>query len=1057
MGARLFQDIDEEVRELENLDADMIMAKQVEQLDKERKELQSRLKSQEKKVDYMERAKRLEEIPLLIKDHEEFEIKDKENWEQQEEERIKECIAEREIALQTSERLNRIKADKDVFLSKLKSDRGADFRTKCEEFNKLLEVERAKRMAERREKRRRERKMKYQREKEEEEQLRHDEQLKNESVYIEVFADPFAYLYLSLEEGIVSKQFAPKKKTNHVVPRKKLLFCLFLEREEEERAATARKEKMDEEYRKQKEKLDEIEAKQKAREKMIEMKLQRETEETTERPSRTAMAKDFRKEAADVPVKNDDTDGPRRNLDDDKVWRRSGRGGDDDVSREDSTAAKKTDEGGSWRKPGSNEAWNKRGNDDRGSTEDRKTQDPREDRGPRDERWSRDPRDDRGPRDDRVGRDDRWSREPRDARSSRDDRWSRDPRDDRGPRDDRVPKDDRGPREDRWSRDPREDRGPRDDRWSRDSRDDRAPREDRWSRDPRDDRGPREDRWSRDSRDDRGPRGGGGSWSRGGEDRGGDSWRSKATEDRWNKGPDDRKRDTRDGGDNWRSKGSDERSFGNDKEFRREDDNLTNKRRVPADKDGFPADRMPAGGRRAPPPRGKDCPTLLFEQYSIGSQQISRRFYACSACRDRKDCNFFFWGDDYDAIKKSQECAKPILKEHDWQNRLLQIQNYDASEIKFCHTCDILLLKEEWQGHEESHKIAESVNLIHPSNFLSMFESNKKEAQYLFKDSSLKFLEQLVRKMGFTHILCLGAPTVHEKFLQNNNVNSLLLDIDKRFVIMIHICYFLLHTVEAITLDAKRFGIEAKDSNFLPTMLFFPYFHEKMVHEHFQSFQMSDYQVEYRNHKKFQNGPQGRKHGSPIRIFTNISLSCIELPIEDGYKMVEHMYTVIDVKDVSNLLGNIVIESDIGEVEEEETGATRVQLYHKEEAKARIQADAKDRAGLRLKLDSCIDPMDSKEHPEGSIVNIVSGKLAPASVNVENAVMIGETMLEDYEKTWPEGFNSTISKKVETMAASCKSVKIGDSKVYDLNEIYSRVIALLSSDRDVDVNDVFFL
>ena len=64
-------------------------------------------------------------------------------------------------------------------------------------------------------------------------------------------------------------------------------------------------------------------------------------------------------------------------------------------------------------------------------------------------------------------------------------------------------------------------------------------------------------------------------------------------------------------------------------------------------------------------------------------------------------------------------------------------------------------------------------------------------------------------------------------------------------------------------------------------------------------------------------------------------------------------------------------------------------------------------------------------------------------------------MLEDYEKTWPEGFNSTISKKVETLAASCKFVKIGDSKVYDLNAIYSRVIALLSSDRDVDVNDIF--
>ena len=123
------------------------------------------------------------------------------------------------------------------------------------------------------------------------------------------------------------------------------------------------------------------------------------------------------------------------------------------------------------------------------------------------------------------------------------------------------------------------------------------------------------------------------------------------------------------------------------------------------------------------------------------------------------------------------------------------------------------------------------------------------------------------------------------------------------------------------------------------------------------------------------------------------------------------------------------IKSDMGEMEEEEKGATRVQLYHKEEAKARIQVDAKDRDGLRRKLDYCIDPMDSKAHPEGSIVNIVSGKLDPAFVNVENDVMIGETMLEDYEKTWPEGFNSTISKKVETMAASCEFVKIGDSQL----------------------------
>lgn len=54
-------------QELLNLGAEEILQRQVEELEKERKELQQRLKAQEKKVDYFERAKRLVEIPLLKK------------------------------------------------------------------------------------------------------------------------------------------------------------------------------------------------------------------------------------------------------------------------------------------------------------------------------------------------------------------------------------------------------------------------------------------------------------------------------------------------------------------------------------------------------------------------------------------------------------------------------------------------------------------------------------------------------------------------------------------------------------------------------------------------------------------------------------------------------------------------------------------------------------------------------------------------------------------------------------------------------------------------------
>lgn len=35
-------------------------------------------------------------------------------------------------------------------------------------------------------------------------------------------------------------------------------------------------------------------------------------------------------------------------------------------------------------------------------------------------------------------------------------------------------------------------------------------------------------------------------------------------------------------------------------------------------------------------------PTLLFEKRCRGGE-AGRRFYACAACRDRKDCSFFQW------------------------------------------------------------------------------------------------------------------------------------------------------------------------------------------------------------------------------------------------------------------------------------------------------------------------------------------------------------------------------------------------------------------------------
>lgn len=166
--------------ELITLGAEEILQRQVEELEKERQDLQKRLRSQEKKVDYFERAKRLVEIPLLKEMLEKEKERDKEFWKCQEEERVKKLIEEHQVSLEHSKRLLRMHEDRDEFLSQLKSSRRSEIEKKLNDFNARLEVERKNRLAERKEQRRRERRETYYHIKAEEEQRRKDEELKKQ-------------------------------------------------------------------------------------------------------------------------------------------------------------------------------------------------------------------------------------------------------------------------------------------------------------------------------------------------------------------------------------------------------------------------------------------------------------------------------------------------------------------------------------------------------------------------------------------------------------------------------------------------------------------------------------------------------------------------------------------------------------------------------------------------------------------------------------------------------------------------------------------------------------
>ena len=164
--------------DLENMDMDDILAKQIEQLEKEKKEREEKLKAQEKKVDYFERAKCIEEIPLLLKKYEADKVESRKFWEETEKERISNLIKEREVSLSQKKRLLRMKHDQELFMAKLRTERHKEFKEKLKEWEALYTEEKKKLLQARKERRKEERRQAWLAKKEEEELKRQEEEMK---------------------------------------------------------------------------------------------------------------------------------------------------------------------------------------------------------------------------------------------------------------------------------------------------------------------------------------------------------------------------------------------------------------------------------------------------------------------------------------------------------------------------------------------------------------------------------------------------------------------------------------------------------------------------------------------------------------------------------------------------------------------------------------------------------------------------------------------------------------------------------------------------------------
>lgn len=122
---------------------------------------------------------------------------------------------------------------------------------------------------------------------------------------------------------------------------------------------------------------------------------------------------------------------------------------------------------------------------------------------------------------------------------------------------------------------------------------------------------------------------------------------------------------------------------------------------------------------------------LLFERF-FQDGKPPRRFYACSACRDRKTCAFFQWQDEKisevrkEAHREIIAASRPSFTHQEFAKRLEQLNSSHNAESWFCHSCDLLLLPDEKLQHKDHDVISVSnEEMLKPSYILKPLENQK--------------------------------------------------------------------------------------------------------------------------------------------------------------------------------------------------------------------------------------------------------------------------------------------------------------------------------------------
>ncbi|KAH8337778.1 hypothetical protein KR067_002771, partial [Drosophila pandora] len=285
-------------------------------------------------------------------------------------------------------------------------------------------------------------------------------------------------------------------------------------------------------------------------------------------------------------------------------------------------------------------------------------------------------------------------------------------------------------------------------------------------------------------------------------------------------------------------------------------------------------------------PRCQHGPTVLFYRQS---QLPSQGYFSCSAHRDSKLCSF----------------------------------HLPADQWKGYNSIDLPSVK----GYPEYIRPRDPNSLEDPTKNITALSQDKVNAQYFFDEAALDFLVEQCKNLGITKVVCMGAPRLH--FRLRRELSSFLLDLDERFAEHLSAAEFCLYNMcnnhffynrkpfeEFLVCSNSENLLIVTDPPFgcrtelishtlrslrrlhnkinrmpltpLPIFWIYPYYSANHIKQEMPEMDMCEYRINYTNHLRYTNvGKQSRFCGSPVRLFSNVPMNLLRLPLKEGYKYCE--------------------------------------------------------------------------------------------------------------------------------------------------------------------------